>query len=41
MSGTETLEQRTVKRVFWRIMPFLGLLYFVAFLDRVNVGSNT
>ncbi|MGO9116372.1 MAG: MFS transporter [Desulfomonilaceae bacterium] len=38
MSGTQTLEQRTVKRVFWRIMPFLGLLYFVAFLDRVNVG---
>src|SRR5208337_5583186 len=38
MGGTQTLEQRTVKRVFWRIMPFLGLLYFVAFLDRVNVG---
>ncbi len=32
------LEKRTVSRVFWRLMPFLGLLYIVAFLDRVNVG---
>ena len=32
------LEQRTVSKVFWRLMPFLGLLYIVAFLDRVNVG---
>lgn len=32
------LEKRTVKKVFWRLMPFLGLLYIVAFLDRVNVG---
>lgn len=32
------LEQRTVKKVFWRLMPFLGLLYIVAFLDRVNVS---
>ena len=22
----------------WRLVPFLGLLYFVAFIDRVNVG---
>ena len=32
------LEKRTVSKVFWRLMPFLGLLYIVAFLDRVNVG---
>jgi ACS family tartrate transporter-like MFS transporter len=32
------LERRTVEKVFWRLMPFLGLLYIVAFLDRVNVG---
>lgn len=32
------LERRTVGKVFWRLMPFLGLLYIVAFLDRVNVG---
>jgi ACS family tartrate transporter-like MFS transporter len=35
---TALFEKRTVKKVFWRIMPFLGLLYIVAFLDRVNVG---
>ncbi|MGA2730996.1 MAG: MFS transporter [Syntrophobacteraceae bacterium] len=32
------VEKRTVKKVFLRIMPFLGLLYIVAFLDRVNIG---
>ncbi len=32
------LEKRTVGKVFWRLMPFLGLLYIVSFLDRVNVG---
>ena len=32
------VEDRTVKKVFWRLMPFLGLLYIIAFLDRVNVG---
>ena len=32
------VEKRTVSKVFWRLMPFLGLLYIVAFLDRVNVG---
>ena len=25
-------------RSAWRLIPFLGLLYFFAFLDRVNVG---
>lgn len=34
----KTLEERTVGKVFWRLMPFLGLLYIVSFLDRVNVG---
>ncbi|WP_238786022.1 hypothetical protein [Pseudomonas sp. S35] len=25
-------------RIAWRILPFLFVLYLVAFLDRVNVG---
>lgn len=29
---------RTYRRVFWRIVPFLMLCYVVAYLDRVNVG---
>ena len=33
-----TLEQTTMRRVMLRIMPFIMLCYFVAYLDRVNVG---
>lgn len=32
------LEARIVSRLRWRILPFMMLLYFVSFLDRVNVG---
>ena len=32
------LETRTMSKVTWRLIPFLILCYFVAFLDRVNVG---
>ena len=32
------LEQRTVRNVTMRLVPFLVLCYFVAYLDRVNVG---
>ena len=32
------LETRTIGKVMWRLLPFLILCYFVAFLDRVNVS---
>jgi len=32
------LEQRTMRRVFRRIVPFLTILFIVNFLDRTNVG---
>jgi D-galactonate transporter len=32
------LEARTIARVTRRLVPFLVLCYFVAYLDRVNVG---
>jgi D-galactonate transporter len=32
------LETRTIRRVTMRLVPFLVLCYFVAYLDRVNVG---
>jgi ACS family tartrate transporter-like MFS transporter len=41
MSATPTsslLEQRAIRKITWRLIPFLMLLYFVAFLDRINVG---
>ena len=31
-------ELRVIRKVTWRLLPFLVLLYFVAFLDRINVG---
>src|SRR5947209_18297710 len=32
------LESRTIRRVSRRLLPFLIVCYFVAYLDRVNVG---
>ncbi len=33
-----TLEAAVISRLTWRLLPFLFLLYFVAYLDRINVG---
>lgn len=30
--------KKAFSKAAWRLVPFLGLLYFVSFLDRVNVG---
>ena len=32
------LERRTMSKVAWRLLPILMLGYFIAFIDRVNVG---
>ena len=32
------LERAAIRRVTWRLVLFLIACYFVAFLDRVNVG---
>ncbi|MCF1469985.1 MFS transporter, partial [Agrobacterium vitis] len=32
------LETRVLRKITLRIVPFIMLLYFVAFLDRVNIG---
>jgi MFS transporter, ACS family, tartrate transporter len=34
----DELEQRTIRRLFTRLVPFLIICYFVAYLDRVNVS---
>src|SRR4051812_22924945 len=34
----DTIEKRTLAKVSWRLVPFLMLCYFIAYLDRVNVG---
>jgi MFS transporter, ACS family, tartrate transporter len=36
--SNEGLESATIKTVTWRLIPFLLLLYIIAWLDRVNVG---
>jgi ACS family tartrate transporter-like MFS transporter len=32
------IERRTMSKVSWRLVPFLMLCYFIAYLDRVNLG---
>src|SRR6185369_10696811 len=34
----DAAEERTYARVTWRLLPFLGACYLIAYLDRVNVG---
>ena len=34
----DELEKRVIGKVMRRLIPFLILCYFVAYLDRVNVG---
>jgi MFS transporter, ACS family, tartrate transporter len=31
-------ERAVVRKVAWRLLPFLTFVYFIAYLDRVNVG---
>ncbi len=33
-----TIEQRTMRKIYLRLLPFTGLLYFICYIDRVNVG---
>jgi len=34
----DTIERATMRKVTWRLVPFLMVCYFFALLDRVNVG---
>ena len=38
IAPVDALEQRTIAKVSRRLVPFLMLCYFVAYLDRVNVS---
>jgi ACS family tartrate transporter-like MFS transporter len=35
---SEALERRTVAKVSWRLLPYLFLLYIVAYIDRINIS---
>ena len=36
--STSTIESQVLRRLTLRIVPFVIALYFVSFLNRVNVG---
>jgi MFS transporter, ACS family, tartrate transporter len=38
MTPSPTLPRRTTRRIAWRLLPFLWLLYLIAYLDRTNVA---
>ena len=38
MMVDNTLEQTTMRKVAIRLVPFLCILYTIAFIDRINVG---
>ncbi len=38
LSPEQQLEAATMRRVSWRLMPFLLAAYLIAYIDRVNVG---
>lgn len=35
---TNSLEQSALKKITWRIMPYVMLVYFIGFFDRINIG---
>lgn len=36
--GEAEIERRTIRKVSWRLMPFLILCYLIAYIDRTNIG---
>ncbi|MDD5167218.1 MAG: MFS transporter [Syntrophales bacterium] len=38
VNDSEKLEKRVIRRVTFRLIPFMFILYIVAYLDRINVG---
>ncbi|WP_250471593.1 MFS transporter [Caballeronia sp. GAFFF1] len=38
IASTTTLERQTMRKVIWRLLPFLMICYLMAFIDRGNVG---
>src|SRR5882762_5360612 len=38
VAAKSELETSTIRAISWRLIPFLVLAYFLAYLDRVNLG---
>src|SRR6516162_7583521 len=37
-TAVPTLEQRTIRKVSWRLLPLIIVIYFVAYINRTIVG---
>jgi ACS family tartrate transporter-like MFS transporter len=37
-STNQNIENKVINKVAWRIIPFIGLLYVICYLDRINVS---
>ena len=37
-SFDEAREKALVRKISWRIIPFVFLLYIISYLDRANIG---
>jgi len=37
-AGAEFVGVRTIQKLRFRILPYLLLLYVIAYLDRINIG---
>ncbi|CAN8100244.1 unnamed protein product [Discula destructiva] len=35
----DTATRRLIRKIDWRLIPFLALLYLLSFLDRTNIGN--
>ena len=38
VTAAPEIERRTVSKVSWRLLPLIVVIYFVAYMDRTNVG---
>ena len=38
MPPDDVLGRETIRRVSWRVLPFLMLAYLVCYIDRTNAG---
>lgn len=38
LTDTGRLEKTTMRKVFWRIVPYTFILYVISYLDRANLG---
>jgi ACS family tartrate transporter-like MFS transporter len=32
------IERQTMKKIYMRLLPFWFVLYFICYLDRINIG---